>query len=50
MGANDKAAATFHHDPAPDPTPYECADCGQRWATRSVAQDCCDDTVGLAYD
>lgn len=42
MGANDKLAATFH----PDPTPYACENCGKRWATTTVADDCCGPWLG----
>lgn len=48
MGANDKAAATFHPLTTHEARVYECPECEKLWATPSASQDCCGDWLG--YD
>lgn len=43
MGANDKAAATYH------PRTFECAWCGKGYTSQDAAASCCSEDW-LGYD
>lgn len=49
VGGMMRSALTGRYT-TPDPEPYECVDCGAKYATPSASQDCCGDWLLLGDD